>query len=274
MIKIGDFARLSQVSVVTLRYYDEMDLLKPVRVDDFSVYRYYSASQLPRLNRILALKDLCFPLEQIRLMLKDGLSLEQLSDMLTLQRSELEKHIAGEQERLVRIEARLRQIELEDQMPDYDIVVKTVPAMRVASRRVRIPTNDQVPDYGARLQRRQFLCPQAGAKDTGPCLALWHSPADVYENEVAEASVPIDRSLPGTDRMQVYELPSTQVAAVVHHGNFEDFTLGHAALLEWIDANGYRIPGPYREIYIHHNSNTLSDTTTEIQFPVEKLQAG
>ena len=60
MIKIGDFARLSQVSVVTLRYYDEMDLLKPVKVDAFTGYRFYSAGQLPRLNRILALKDLGF----------------------------------------------------------------------------------------------------------------------------------------------------------------------------------------------------------------------
>lgn len=146
MIKIGDFARLSQVSVVTLRYYDEMDLLKPVRVDEDNGYRYYSADQLARLNRILALKDLGFPLEQIRLMLADGLSPGQLRSMLTLQRNEVEKRMAGERERLVRIEARLRQIEMEDQMPAYDIVIKTVPAMRVASRRVSIPTNDQVPE--------------------------------------------------------------------------------------------------------------------------------
>ena len=65
MIKIGDFARLSQVSVVTLRYYDEMDLLKPVRVDSFTGYRFYSADQLPRLNRVLALKDLGFSLTNL-----------------------------------------------------------------------------------------------------------------------------------------------------------------------------------------------------------------
>ena len=67
MIKIGDFARLSQVSVVTLRYYAETDLLKPVKVDALTGYRFYSADQLPRLNRILALKDLGFSLDQIRL---------------------------------------------------------------------------------------------------------------------------------------------------------------------------------------------------------------
>jgi effector-binding domain-containing protein len=110
-----------------------------------------------------------------------------------------------------------------------------------------------------------------GAKDTGPCFALWHSPADVYENEDAEAVVPIDRPLSGTERVKIYELPSTQVASLVHQGDFEEFTQGHAALLEWIDAHGYKIVGPYREIYIQHDKENLSDSTTEIQFPVEKV---
>ena len=271
MIKIGDFARLSQVSVVTLRYYDEMDLLKPVKVDNFTGYRFYSADQLPRLNRILALKDLGFSLDQIKLMLADGLSLEQLRGMLKMQRSEVEKRLSDEQGRLYRIEARLRQIEMENKMPNYDVVIKTVPAMLVASRRVTIPTNDQVPQYlGPAFTEAYDYIRKQGARDTNPCIALWHSPADVYENEDAEAVVPIDRPLEGNDKVKVYELPSTQVASVVHQGNFEDFTQGHAALLEWIDANGYQIVGPYREVYIKHDKSHLSDSTTEIQFPVEK----
>ncbi|MEO5887311.1 MAG: MerR family transcriptional regulator [Anaerolineales bacterium] len=271
MIKIGDFARLSQVSVVTLRYYDETDLLKPVKVDTFTGYRFYSADQLPRLNRILALKDLGFSLDQIKLMLADGLPLEQLRGMLTMQRNEVEKRLSGEKERLHRIEARLRQIEMENKMPNYDVVIKTVPATLIASRRVTIPTNDQVPQYldSAYMEVYSYVHRQS-AKDTGPCFALWHSPSDVYENEDAEAVVPIDRPLKGDDRVKVYELPSTQVASVVHQGNFEDFTQGHATLLEWIDANGYQITGPYREIYIKHDKSQMSDSTTEIQFPVEK----
>ena len=272
MIKIGDFARLSQVSVVTLRYYDEMDLLKPVKIDTFTSYRFYSADQLPRLNRILALKDLGFSLEQIRLMLAEGLSLEQLRGMLTIQRNEVEKRLSDEQERLVRIEARLRQIEMENKMPKYDVLIKTVPTMLVAARRVTIPTNDQVPQYlGPAYGEVYDYLREQGVKDNGLCLTLWHSPADVYENEDAEAIVPIDRHLPGTVNVKVYELPPTQVASVVHQGNFEEFTQGHAALIEWIDANGYRIVGPYREIYIKHEKDNLSDSTTEIQYPVEKV---
>ena len=100
MIKIGDFARLGQVSVVTLRHYDEMDLLKPVRVEPLTGYRFYAADQLPRLNRILALKDLGFSLEQIKLMLADGLTAEQLRSLLTMQRREVERRVSEEQERL------------------------------------------------------------------------------------------------------------------------------------------------------------------------------
>jgi DNA-binding transcriptional MerR regulator len=271
MIKIGDFARLSQVSVVTLRYYDEMDLLKPVHVDPFTGYRFYSAGQLPRLNRILALKDLGFSLEQIRLMLVDGLTSEQLRGMLAVQRNEVQKRLTEEQARLSRIEARLRQIELEDKMPMYDVVVKRTRPMLVAARRVTIPTNDQVPKYLAMAYDEVYdYVRKQGAREDGACMTLWHSPADVYADEEAEAIVVIDRPLQGTDQVRIYELPSIQVAAVVHHGNFEEFTQGHAALLEWIDANGYRIAGPYREIYIKHNRDHLVDTVTEIQFPVEK----
>jgi DNA-binding transcriptional MerR regulator len=270
LIKIGDFARLSQVSVGTLRHYDEIDLLKPIAVDHLTGYRYYSVGQLPRLNRILALKDLGFSLEQIEQVLRGDLSLEQLRGMLKLKQAETQQRVAAEHERLSRIEARLRQIELEDTMSNYDVVLKTVAPMLIASRRITIPTNDQVPAYlGPAFQETGAYVKNRGAKETGPCFAVWHQAADVYVNEDAEAAVPIDRVIPESDGIKVYELPKTQVASVVHHGEFEDFTQGHTALLQWVEANGYRIVGPYREIYISHQPN-MADSATEIQYPVEK----
>jgi DNA-binding transcriptional MerR regulator len=77
MFKIGDFSKLSQVSVRMLRYYDEQGLLKPARTDRFTDYRYYAADQLPRLNRILALRDLGFTVDQIRRLLDEAVTSEQ-----------------------------------------------------------------------------------------------------------------------------------------------------------------------------------------------------
>jgi DNA-binding transcriptional MerR regulator len=78
VLKIGEFSALTQVSIKTLRYYDEVGLLNPVRIDPETGYRYYSASQLPRLHRILALKDLGFPLNRVAEALDEG-SLRTLS---------------------------------------------------------------------------------------------------------------------------------------------------------------------------------------------------
>jgi DNA-binding transcriptional MerR regulator len=270
VIKIGDFARLGHVSVVTLRHYDEIGLLKPVTVDSFTGYRYYSVAQLPRLNRILALKDLGFSLEQIEVVLS-GLTLDQLRGMLKLRHAEVEQQVTQEQGRLARIATRLRQIESEETMSDYDVVLKTVPPMLVASRRVTIPTNDQVPAYlGPAFTAAGDHAKQHGAKEAGPCLALWHQAADVYTNEEAEAAIPIDRAIPSTEHVQVYELPQQQVAAVVHHGAFEDFTQGHTAILTWMEANGYHAAGPYREIYIRTDMSNMTQSATEIQYPVEQ----
>jgi DNA-binding transcriptional MerR regulator len=87
MPKIGDFSKLSRVTVKTLRYYDEVGLLRPVEVDPFTGYRYYALDQLPRLHRILALKDLGFALEQISQIINEGVSPDQLRGMLCLKQS-------------------------------------------------------------------------------------------------------------------------------------------------------------------------------------------
>ncbi len=100
MFKIGDFSKLSQVSVKALRYYDELGLLKPVEVDRFTGYRYYSADQLPRLNRILALKDLGLTLDEIGALLDDELPAAQIRGMLRLKQVEARERVEEERARL------------------------------------------------------------------------------------------------------------------------------------------------------------------------------
>lgn len=114
MLKIGEFAQEAEVTVKTLRHYAKLGLLKPAWIDRFTGYRYYAREQMPRLNRILALKDLGFTLEQIGRILQDNLTLDELRGMLRLKCAELERHIEEEQARLARVEARLHQIEHED----------------------------------------------------------------------------------------------------------------------------------------------------------------
>src|SRR5438552_14828389 len=132
MFGIGSFAALTQTTARTLRHYDEVGLLAPARIDPATSYRFYSATQIPRLNRIIALRDLGFGIDEIRALLDEGVSAEQMRGMLLLRRSETQARLDKETERLRRIEARLLLIESEDSMADFDIVIKSIPAQRCA----------------------------------------------------------------------------------------------------------------------------------------------
>src|SRR3712207_9093335 len=100
MLSIGDFARHGRVSVRMLRHYDAIGLLRPAYVDQVTGYRSYDAGQLSRLNRIVALKDLGFTLQQVRSILDDEVSVEELRGMLRLREAELQSQIATDTARL------------------------------------------------------------------------------------------------------------------------------------------------------------------------------
>src|SRR5262249_2220196 len=141
MFRIGDFSRLSQVSVKALRFYDEVGLLKPTYVDRDTGYRYYSATLLSRLNRILALKELGFSLEEIRQLVEGDLPVDRVRESLQNRRAELARRIERERAQLIEVEAWLAQIDQAGRVPDYEVTIK-----RVAPRPVA-PVRDPLSPY-------------------------------------------------------------------------------------------------------------------------------
>jgi effector-binding domain-containing protein len=270
MFKIGDFSKLSRVSIKTLHLYDRMGLLKPAQVDQFTSYRYYCASQLSRLNRILAFKDLGFSLEQILKFLDEDLSPVEIRGMLRLKQAELQHYIETEQARLARIETRLHQIEQEGTMSTYDVVIKKVESFKVVSIREILPSYSAI--GGLFNELFEFLH-QNGIKPGNYCTAIWHDP-DYKESDVdGEAAISIDSSLVGTERIQVYELSGWEaMACTLHQGSYRTISRTYNALLAWIQANPYKIIGSYREFYIQGGGEQDNESyITEIQLPVAKI---
>jgi effector-binding domain-containing protein len=273
MIRIGDFSKLSRVSIKTLRYYDEMDLLKPAYVDDSSGYRFYEYHQLPRLYRILALKDLGFPLEEIGQLLTGGLHAGQVRGMLMLRQADIRQKVKDETERLGQVEVWLRHIEQEDSMSKYDVVVKEVKAVRVASIRGTVPTP---PDQGRLWNELEGnLKAQHIRLGDEPCLTLYYDEEYKERDWDLEVCEPIPAETSVTGDVRVWVLPGVErMACTVHHGPFITISEAYNAIGKWIDASGYRIIGPCREVYLHtarDGSQSDPDTVTEIQFPVEKM---
>lgn len=278
MFKIGDFAKLSRVSVKTLHYYEEVGLLTPVTIDRFTGYRYYSIAQLPRLNRILALKDLGFSLKQIGQLLDDTVTADQLRGMLKLRLTELQEEMLLAQKRFDQVAARLQIIEEEGKMADYEITLKAVEPLKIISAREVVPGPEQMRERCIALSNEVWaVLKQNGVKEAGPSLALYHESKDEgIDVEMALVLPATLTSITPSGRVTVYELPSVPtMASVIYQGSYDDFAaVGgvYAAMGKWIDSQGYRINGPSREIYLQSPKLGTNDPSgiMEIQFPVEK----
>lgn len=268
MFKIGDFSRFSQVTVSTLRYYDEIGLLKPAEVDAFTGYRYYSAGQLPRLNRILALKDLGLSLEEIGNLLQGELSADQIRGILKLKKAEIQQQLLHEQARLERVEQRLKQIEQENIMPNQEVVIKQIPTQSVMSVRDTISVDQMQQLFGELFG----YLGQHRVAPAGPPLAIYHEKEFREESIDAEFAVPPAGKLPEGDRVKARKLPAVeQMACLIHEGSYQTIGSSYNHLMQWVEDNKYQPAGPVREVYLKGpESGDESGYVTEIQCPVAK----
>lgn len=271
MLRIGEFSTLTQISIRTLRHYDELGLLKPMLVDAETGYRYYSASQLPRLHRILALRDFGIPLNRIADAIEEGVSADTLRDMLMLRQIEQEEIVHEEEERLARLKARLSLIEREGLMTS-EVILKDVPPQWIASVREKIPAYRTI---GMLFGKLWAALGPLGLEGLG--VALFHDREFKDQDIDAEAGILLKSASSAPAPLTVYQLPQATVASVIHLGAFNAIGQAYEALLRWIESNGYRPAAPTREIFLHLSQPVSRDdesNITEIQVPIEKPESG
>jgi len=269
MFKIGDFSKLSQVTVKALRHYDRIGLLKPARGRGERLpLLLRGATAPPQPHR--GAQGLGLTLEQIRTLLDEEVSGEQLRGMLKMKRLELEAEMNEKGRFLERVEARLRQIEREDQMSDYEVVLKKVESIRVASIR-EVATGGTIGSlYGEVLKH---LAAQ-GVEPSGPQIAVQYKMFSDRSFDV-DTAVPISRGVQGNDRIKIWWLPVLEAAAcTVHEGDYSDIGQAYGAMLRWLEANRYTVAGPVRAVYLKFGEDRLgqnSPTITELQLPVVEV---
>lgn len=269
MLNIGEFARLGQVSPRMLRHYDEIGLLKPRQVDPKTGYRSYEVAQLGELHRLLALRDLGLTLEQIRPMLADDPSVEQLRGMLRLRQAQIAQEVADEQARLRRVEAHLRALEGSQSMPANDVVVKQTQPLRIAEATATAAGfGPLLGDVFARLYPKVIGHLASADARPGLCVAWYEEPND-DGSVVVHAGFDIgDQSVPDSDEVRVMELPVIDVASVVHRGPMDGVEPVYESLVRWIDDSDYRLAGRSRELYHEWHEDEPSRNVTELQMPI------
>jgi DNA-binding transcriptional MerR regulator len=271
MFSIGDFAKHGRVSVRMLRHYDAIGLLLPARVDPFTGYRGYEAAQLARLNRVIALKDLGFTLQQVTAIVDEQVSADELRGMLRLRQAELAAAVQEAAVRLARVESRLRTIESEGHMPSDDVVVKSIPAVRVA--RLSAVADSLEPEQigpvvGPLFGRLCDLLTEAALTAAGPSLAYYEQVGPGTEQVRAFVAIPVNAEPGPAYGFEVADLPALPSAAtIVHRGAMDDILPTAQTLARWIDSTGHRSLGYSRELYIQCEGDP-STWVTELQEPV------
>jgi DNA-binding transcriptional MerR regulator len=274
MLKIRDFAKLAEVSMTTLRYYDEIGLLKPIHVDPETGYRFYTMDQLPHLHRILAFKELGLGLTQIIEILDEGISPEALQGMLRLRQAQLQQQLHAEQEQLVRIEARLRSLEQGSALPAYEVVLKAVKAITGVSLHL---TTADLTHHAHWIDAIDAMLKHYRVKPSDHLLVLHPESEDEHTPHSVEIVAPIDwrdattLTTRSEGRLIQCELPAfPHMASILHHGPPSRVMPAYQALGTWMENNAYTIVGPRRKICLRRGEH-LDDTLIEIQFPVEKV---
>ncbi len=286
MIKIGDFSKLAHVSVKTLRHYGQLGLLKPARIDRYNGYRYYTLQQLTHLNRILALKDLGFSLEQIVQLLSENLSTAEMRGMLRMKQLELAEQVEAEQARLARVAQRLRRLE-EGGPPQSEVAIKAVPAQVVLAVRAVAANEEAILPARQSLQLLlQNALRRARLKPQGPMFGLISNLAHVDTDLEVEMGVSIKpraeqragdwEGSPITLRL----LPAApSMASVIHEGAYATISQAHTTLYAWAQANAYHLTDCGLEIYLPESeeaaithTSTAQTHFTEVQWPVERAK--
>lgn len=266
MYTVGEFSKVCQVSIKTLHHYDRIDLLKPMKVDLFTGYRYYDKEQMERMLLIKRLKRYGFSLEEIRdflgctdkhvlyeKLLKHKEELKQQRREMDLVLSELSAHLTSLE----------RTGDIMEYQKNYQIELKEVPARAVLSCRQKMSVEDFGKFYSTLYER----VPKEKVTPNGVVGAVYHDSEFDPECSDIELIVGI-REKEKADKL----MEGTLCAVTLHRGAYSSLSEAYGALTSWIQENGYEYNGSPYDIYVKSGFDGLAieEWETEVYFPIKK----
>ena len=270
MFKIGEFSKITQVSIRMLRYYDEQKLLIPYEVDELSGYRLYSAEQIEHLNKIVLLRNMGFGVKEIKQLLKSW-DPKLLKANLQEQMKKTEENIKLEQNKLQQLKGYIMDLDNQDKRLNIQIVMKQIPEQYVISIR-RI-----VPDYycEASLWGEMDNKLRGGIKiDVSSCFSIYHD-LDYREQEVdIEVCMAIDHEYRNADRNLIYRCVEEvdMAACFMIYGPYTNIGIAYREFAFWLEQHKeYCMSGENRQICHVSSFNTLDpqEYITELQIPLK-----
>lgn len=271
MLKIGDFSKLSRISIRMLRYYDETNLLQPAAVDPFTGYRQYDEEQLIQAGRIQTLKQMGFGTQRIGEILARYTHPEELEGYLLQQKKNLLAEQDSLQARLRALDITLERLRKDGNSMEYEVNLKTLPERYVASVR---RTLSAYMEEGTLWQIMAQETAPLRMQDANPpyMLVIYHD-GEYREHTVdLEAQKAVAGQYRDTEHVTFKTAPAVQYAGAVFKGGYDQIGLVNQAVAQWIADNGYEMDGLSFNLYYvtPHDTNDPQEFVTEVCYPVRK----
>lgn len=270
MLKIGEFSKLSHVSVRMLRHYDEIGLLHPQRVDPITGYRLYGEEQLFTAGKINVYRGMGFGLTAIAGLLHEA-DPQKLRAMLERQQESLREQSEEMSQMLHRIKLAIAQLGEESTMANYDVTIKEIAPRYVASVR------DILESYNYEGRLWHYMMKETADQNltpANPCLAfgIFHD-AEYKEWDVdVEIQMTVEGNYHDTEHVRFKTEPAVCVASAIHYGSYETISDASAAVAAWVEKNGYQMCGVMFNVYhvSPHETQNPDELVTEVCIPVKR----
>lgn len=276
MFRIGQLAGIYKISGKTLRYYDEVGLLKPQYVDQMTGYRYYTSSQIPVLNEIFLLKEMGLSLKEIAYLMQREEEKDNtvLKGVLDLKQMELDRQIQelNQKKQMIALLKKKLDGEGKIEISGLNVGTKKIGKMKVASLEATISAYSTQDSLWSELL--EFLN-QSRIKTGTERYTIYYDSVFKGDDIQVEIQKRVLTDFKGNERIRCKEVDALdQVAYLLHTGEHESVINSYEAILTWIEENHYEITGNIREEFHMDDFMTSNpeEFVTEIQIPIQKIK--
>jgi DNA-binding transcriptional MerR regulator len=264
LLTIGDFSRMTHLSVKALRHYHDVGLLEPAEIDRSSGYRFYDANQVPIAQVIRRFRDLGMPVDQVKSVL-DAPDVTSRHQVIIAHLERMEDQLEATRATVSSLRAML-----EAPLAPAPVEYRSVAATPTLAIRENITAADMVAWWTGAFQELHKAVQDLQVERAGPDGCLY--PNEMFELEEGEmvAFVPLTAAVEQSGRVHSYELPAVELAIMVHPGSYDELDQTYGALGTHVLEGAIGVEGPIRELYVvsPFDTDDTSELRTELGWPV------
>lgn len=269
VLSIGDFSRMTQLTVKTLRHYHDVGLVEPHHVDPTTGYRYYSHDQVPTAQVVRRLRALDMPIPDVRAVL--GAGPEDRNAMISAHLGRLESQLAETRAAVMA----LRDI-LDRPSGTPELVHRSVPAVRSIAVHAVVERDGLLEWWQDAVAELRDTVQVRGLDQAGPPGALFGFEIFADDRGPATVFIPVGGEVRVAGRVTEFTVPAAELVVVAHCGPHDDVDLAYGALGDYATRHEISVDGPLREYYRRFawDTDDPSQWETDLCWPIFRSDRG